>query len=206
MNSTYKESAKHSLWSILLTIGLLIALSCKVLWAATPGNLATTSNGTVDITVISNELALIFGLNDVDFGTWSGTGDLSADEDICVAVSSTLPTFLGQPRFYRLIATGDGSPGNPNSFTLSNGATDINYRVFLTDADSQIEMLPGNINSGNHFIGTPAYNANIAAFFGGAPNPCITPNATISILIEESELASGAGRHTGTLTLELSAE
>ena len=206
MNITYKKTGKNQLWSILLTISLCIFASTQAIWAATAGNLGLTSTGSLDISVINNEFALIFGLNDVDFGTWSGTGDMSADEDICVAVSSTLPTFLGQPRFYRLIATGDGSPGNPNSFTLSNGATAINYRVFLTDAVGQIEMLPGNINSGNQFIGTPAYNANINAFFSGAANPCITPNATISILIEESELAAGAGRHTGTLTLELAAE
>ncbi len=191
---------------MLLAVVLCLFASGQVIWAATAGNLGTTSSGSLDITVINNEFALIFGLNDIDLGTWSGTGDMNADEDICVAVSSTLPTFLGQPRFYRLIATGDGSAANPNSFTLSNGVADISYRVFLTDANGQVEMLPGDITSGNQFIGTPAYNANINAFFSGAANPCITPNATISILIEESELATGAGRHTGTLTLELAAE
>lgn len=175
-------------------------------WAATSGSRDTTSTGSLDITVINNEFALIFGLNDVDLGTWSGAGDLSADEDICVAVTSTIATFLGQPRSYRLRATGDGSAANPNAFTLSNGVEDIDYRVFLTDTNGQIEMLPGNINSARQFIGNAGYNANINAFFGGAANPCINPNATISILVEEAELSSGSGTHTGTLTLELSAE
>ena len=206
MNILYRTTLKKSLSPILLAVGLLLLISSQVILAATPGNLADTSTGSLDITVINNEFALIFGLNDVDLGTWSGIGDMSADEEICVAVSSTLPTFLGQPRLYRLIATGDGSPSNPNGFTLSNGVADINYRVFLTDNNGQIEMLPGNITSGNEFIGTRAYNANINAFFRGSANPCITPNATITILIEESELAAGGGRHTGTLTLELAAE
>lgn len=175
-------------------------------WAATAGNRATTSTGTLNITVINNEFALIFGLNDIDLGTWSGSGDMSANEQICVAVTSTIPTFLGQPRSYRLRATGDGSVANPNDFTLSNGVDSIQYRVFLTDANGQIEMLPGNINSARQFIGNAGYNANIAAFFGGAANPCINPNATISILVEEAELASGSGSHSGVLTLELSAE
>ena len=174
--------------------------------AATQGNLDVTSTGSLDITVVVNEFALIFGLDDVDLGAWSGTGDLSADEELCVAVTSTIPTFLGQPRSYRLRATGDGSIANPNDFTLSNGVEDISYRVFLTDANGQIEMQPGQITSGNQFIGNAAYNANIAAFFGGAANPCINPNATITILVEEAELSSGAGRHSGTLTLELAAE
>lgn len=184
----------------------VFAFTISNAWAATSGSRDTTSTGSLDITVINNEFALIFGLDDVDLGTWSGTGDLSADEDICIAVTSTIPTFLGQPRSYRLRATGDGSAGNPNDFTLSNGAEDINYRVFLTDTNGQIEMLPGNINSARQFIGNAGYNANINAFFGGAANPCINPNATISILVEEAELASGGGTHTGTLTLELSAE
>lgn len=175
-------------------------------WAATPGVLNTSSIGTVDITVVNNEFALIFGLNDIDLGTWSGSGDMSADEEICVAVTSTIPTFLGQPRSYRLRATGDGSAANPNDFTMSNGVSDIYYRVFLTDANGQIEMLPGNINSGRQFIGTAGYNANINAYFSGAANPCINPNATISVLVEEAELSSGSGSHSGTLTLELSAE
>jgi len=183
----------------------LSILSNNVL-AATAGNRDITSAGSLDITVVNNEFALIFGLDDVDLGTWSGVGDMSSDEDICVAVSSTTPTFLGQPRSYRLRATGDGSAGNPNDFTLTNGVEEIHYRVFLTDINGQIEMLPGNINSGRQFIGNAGYNANIVAFFGGSANPCGNPNATISILVEEAELASGGGTHTGTLTLELSAE
>ncbi len=193
---------KHSLACVCL---FFIVINNLVL-AATPGTLGASSSGTLDITLVNNEFALIFGLNDIDLGTWSGAGDMSADEQICVAVTSTIPTFLGQPRSYRLRATGDGSLANPNDFTLSNGIDSINYRVFLTDTNGQIEMLPGNINSGRQFIGNFGYNANIAAYFTGAPNPCINPNATISILVEESELAAGSGSHSGTLTLELSAE
>ena len=202
-----KESQYHYLCKpIVLWVCIAAFIINSPLWAATAGDRATTSTGSLDITVVNNEFALIFGLDDVDLGTWAGTGDMSADEQICVAVPSTIPTFLGQPRSYRLRATGDGSLANPNDFTLSNGVSDINYRVFLTDANGQIEMLPGNINSARQFIGTPGYNANIAAFFGGAANPCINPNATITILVEEAELASGSGSHSGTLTLELSAE
>ena len=189
-----------------LQCGVLSLFVATNTFAATQGTEGATSTGSVDITAVNGEFALIFGLDDVDLGSWSGTGDLSADEQICVAVSSTIATFLGQPRSYRLRATGDGTAANPNAFTLSNGVEQINYRVMLTDNNRQIEMLPGDIISGNQFIGNAAYNANIAAFFGGAANPCITPNATITILVEEAELAAGSGTHTGTLTLELAAE
>ncbi len=202
----YKKGIANKYLKSAKLIFCVYAILCSSLFAATPGVLNTTSTGSLDITVINNEFALIFGLNDIDLGTWNGTGDMSGNTGICVAVTSTIPTFLGQPRSYRLRATGDGSIANPNDFTLSNGVEDINYRVFLTDTNGQIEMLPGNINSARQFIGNAGYNANIAAFFGGAANPCINPNATISILVEEAELASGGGTHTGTLTLELSAE
>lgn len=186
---------------------LFLLLLIQNAFSATDGDRDNTSTGTLDISVIVNEFALIFGLDDVDLGTWSGTGDLSADEQLCVAVTSTIPTFLGQPRSYRLRATGEGSIVNPNAFTLFNGAGEsIDYRVFLTDINGQIEMSPGQITSGNQFIGNAAYNANIAAFFGGAANPCINPNITITVLVEEAELAAGSGSHTGTLTLELAAE
>lgn len=202
----FKRNYTNQYWLVFfISIVIYSAFSASV-WAATQGNIGSSSTGTVSLTVVNREFALIFGMTDVDLGTWNGSGDLSGSDDICVAVSSTIPTFLGQPRFYRLRATGDGDLGSADAFTLSNGVDQIYYRVFLTDEDSQIEMLPGNINSGNHFIGTPQYNANIAAFFGGAANPCITPNATITILVEEAELTTGAGIHTGTLTLELSAE
>ena len=160
-----KENLSLSLCKpVLLWVCVVAFITSSPTWAATAGDRATTSTGSLDITVVNNEFALIFGLDDVDLGTWAGTGDMSADEQICVAVTSTIPTFLGQPRSYRLRATGDGSLANPNDFTLSNGVSDINYRVFLTDANGQIEMLPGNINSARQFIGTPGYNANIAAF------------------------------------------
>ena len=201
----YQIITSHS-WLVLFIAAFICLVHSTSLWAATQGNVGASSSGSVDITVVNREFALIFGMTDVDLGTWNGSGDLSGNDDICVAVSSTLPTFLGQPRFYRLRATGDGDPGSANAFTLSNGVDLIYYRVFLTDADNQIEMLPGNINSGNHFIGTPGYNANIIAFFTGAANPCINPNATITILVEEAQLNTGSGIHTGTLTLELSAE
>lgn len=173
--------------------------------AATQGSRGTSSSGSIDIALNNNVFSLIFGLDDIDLGTWSGAGDLSGDEDICVAFNGTGPRFLGQTDNYLLRATGDGTAGNPSAFTLSNGVEDINYRVILTDLNNQIELTAGNITTAQILL-NPGYNANIAALAGGFATACVNPNATITVLIEEAELASGAGTHTGTLTLELAPE
>lgn len=195
-----KQSIKNALLS-----GVLFMLLVTASFAATQGLRGTSSTGTIDIALNNNVFSLIFGLDDIDLGTWSGAGDLSADEDICVAFNGTGPRFLGQTDNYLLRATGDGTAGNPGAFTLSNGVEEINYRVILTDLNSQIELTAGNITTAQILLNA-GYNANIAALAGGFATACVNPNATITVLVEEAELASGSGTHTGTLTLELAPE
>lgn len=162
--------------------------------AATQGNTGTNSTGTVDIAVIVNQLALIRGLTDINLGLWSGSGDLSGTDDICVAISGAS---FATPRGYHMRASGDGSPGFPADFTLSNGISDINYRVFLNHLGGRVELLAGQTAYSNQFQADFAYVLNF--IFNG----CFFPNATIEVLVEESELATGFGTHSGTLTLEL---
>ncbi len=162
--------------------------------AATQGNVGTNSSGTVDVAVIVNQLALIRGLTDINLGLWSGSGDLTGTDDICVAISGAS---FATPRGYHLRASGDGSPGFPADFTLSNGVSDINYRVYLTHLGGQIELLAGQTAYSNQFQADFAYVLNF--IFNG----CFFPNATIEVQVEESELATGLGTHSGTLTLEL---
>ena len=162
--------------------------------AATQGTRGPTSSGTVGILVVNNDLAWIKGLNDISLGTWSGTGDMSGNDDICVATNYTLFQFNN----YRIRASGDGDTSDPNAFTLSNGVNDIYYRVFFTDANAQVELLPGQLTSGLQYFANFAYLINI--FSGPA---CPNPNANVEVRVEEAQLATGSGTHTGTLVLEL---
>lgn len=162
--------------------------------AATQGSAGTNSSGTVDIAVIVNQLALIRGLTDINLGLWPGSGDLTGTDDICVAISGAS---FATPRGYHMRASGDGSPGLPADFTLSNGVSDINYRVFLNHLGGRVELLAGQTAYSNQFQADFAYVLNF--IFNG----CFFPNATIEVLVEESELATGLGTHSGTLTLEL---
>lgn len=163
-------------------------------FAAVQGTEGNTSTGSLDITVIVGEQALINGLNDIDLGVWSGVGDLSGSDDLCVAVTGAS---FNQPKNYHLRASGDGDAFNPSAFTLSNGVSDIHYRVYLDDLNGQVELLPGQIAYSNQFLANFGYILNLIN--GG----CFFPNASITVTAEESELTSGSGTHSGVLTLEL---
>ena len=162
--------------------------------AAVQGTEGFTSTGSMDIVVVVGELALINGLNDINLGAWPGTGDLSGTDNMCVAVTGAA---FNQPKNYHLRASGNGDASNPGAFTLSNGVKDIYYRVYLDDLNGQVELLPGQISYSNQFLANTGYILNL--IFGG----CFFPNALVTVVAEEAELASGSGTHTGVLTLEL---
>ena len=131
-------------------------------------------------------------------GTWSGSGDMSGNDDLCVATNF----FFFQNNGYHIRAIGDGDAFDPSAFTLSNGVQDIYYRVFFTDLNGQIELLPGQLASGLEYFADFGYLANL---FSG-PTGCPNPNANVEVRIEAAELVTGVGTHTGTLILELAPE
>ncbi len=173
---------------------ILFFLLADISLAATQGTRGPTSTSTVGIVVVNNDLAWIKGLNDIALGTWSGTGDMSGNDDICVATNFTFFQFNN----YRIRASGNGDTSDPSAFTLSNGVQDIYYRVFFTDANAQVELLPGQLTSGLQYFADFGYLINV---FGGPG--CPNPNANVEVRVEEAQLATGSGTHTGTLTLEL---
>ena len=180
--------------SRLFNLAILYILSTINAQAAVQGTEGFTSTGSIDIAIVVGQLALINGLNDINLGTWSGTGDLSGSDDICVAVTGA--TF-NQPKNYHLRASGNGDAANPGAFTLSNGVNDIYYRVYLDDLNGQVELLPGQISYSNQFLANTGYILNL--IFGG----CFFTNALVTVTVEEAQLSSGSGTHTGVLTLEL---
>ena len=163
--------------------------------AATQGAPGTTSTGTVGIQVVNNDLAWIKGLDDINLGSWSGTGDMSGNDDVCVATNF----FFFALNNYAIRASGDGDASDPSAFTLSNGVDDIYYRVFWTDTNTQVELLPGQLMTGRQYFANFGYLANLFAGPAGCPNP----NANVEVRIEEAQLASGSGTHSGILVLEL---
>ncbi len=182
---------------------LMIVSAPSEVDAATQGQLGFgTSTGSVDVDLIIGFQARINGFQDFALGDWSGTGPMTANDDICVGLN-----FL--PATYRIRASGDGEPGDPSAFTLSNGATQINYNVFFNDAVGTAGRVP--LTAGSTLTGQVAptpftnvfANPSVFNFFFGGVFGCAGPNANISIEVPEAELTGGFGTYNGTLTVTL---
>lgn len=180
------------LGSACLLACLLIAAQPTALAATqgAPGN--TSSTGSVDVDLVIGFRTRISGLEDFNLGTWSGAGSLTANDNICVGGN-----YFGGG--YRIRASGDGEPGDPAAFTLSNGASRIKYNTFFNDVPNagpdRVPMVGGVTLTGQTGTSFP----RIFNFFFG----CVANNANISIEVPESELLGGTGSYSGTLTLLL---
>ncbi len=104
----------------------------------------------------------IVGLNDLQFGTWSASGDMRAEDDFCIAAIGTKPVPeptvdnpIARREFVRegLFALKDAPnvfrlevrPSGVGQFALQNGAFQLNYRLwFRQGSGTSIELTPNN--------------------------------------------------------------
>jgi len=190
------RSNPGSIASQLLCMLVATTLLCQPLSAATQGNVGTTSSGSADITLTANLTGRFTGFTDFLLGTWSGIGDLAANQNVCIGRTGT---GFGGGSTYRVRADGNGDPFDVNAFSLSNGVDLIYYDVYFNDQTNLAgrqqltggQTLVGQTGSGFSFI--------INWLFG-----CVIRNANLSIVVPEANLAgSPGGNYTGTLTLVL---
>lgn len=183
---------------LILAVFCVLLLAAPTSHAAVQGNSGTISSGNVDISLVTGLNVRISGLSDMPLGTWSGAGDATSNDNLCIGRTGV--GFFGSGP-YRILASGDGEPGNPSAFTLSNGARQLSYNAFFNDAAGiagRQPLTPGvalTSQSGFGFWQVLNY------LFG-----CSVFNANISIAVPESELRGAAGVYTGTLTLILTPE
>jgi hypothetical protein len=131
----------------------------------------------------------INNVDDLALGTWSGVGDLSASDNVCIHSKHTNQT-------YGITLTGDGAGG---AFTLSSGApTTLPYRVFWNDDISltgRVEVFAG-VKLGNQTGGSRFRNCRFV--------PTGT-NANFSVEVSATDLEGvQSGSYSGVLTLFLS--
>ncbi|MEM9620092.1 MAG: hypothetical protein AAF993_00490 [Pseudomonadota bacterium] len=164
-------------------------------WSAQQGSTGTSSSGDITINYIQGLNTRITGFRDMPLGTWSGTGPLTANDNLCIGRSGV--GFFGSGA-YRILAQGDGEPGDPSAFTLSNGATRISYNAYFNDQTGTANRQ--QLTAGQQLTGQSGFGfwMVLNLIFG-----CSVNNANISIEVPASELASGIGTYTGTLTLTL---
>lgn len=150
---------------------------------ATDGSLGTTSTGTSDLRVTIADLVRITNVGNLDFGSYSGSGALDANDNVCIYRNIPAAT-------YRVTAS-----ANEGSFVVKSGADSIAYSVFWNHAtgttgetavsySSPTATQTGANNTSEDCGGGASLNANFHVHFDASPLQ-----------------AAPAGIYTGTLVL-----
>jgi len=180
------KNTKSSVIPAVLSAAILAGAPISAAYAATQGTIGATSDGAVSISVSLGSLARITDLDDITFGTWSGTGSLATSDDVCVWVSGG---------GYAVTAEGNGTG---NAFELTNGSETIAYTVKWDDVAGSTTGT--GLTSGGS-LGSQTSSATSTDCSGGSMT------ATVAVEIAEAELgAAGSGAYNGVLTLVIAPE
>ena len=98
--------------ALLIAASFLLSGFFMPAWAAQQGTSGTTSTGDIDVTMVVGLNVRLSGLADMPLGVWGGSGDLTADDNLCVGRTGV---GFGAGN-YRIYASGDGESGNPAAF------------------------------------------------------------------------------------------
>ena len=134
-------------------------------------------------THLSSRVALadvqISALNDLSFGTWSGTGDMEQTDAVCVYNTVNAN--------YKITGTAPGG-----IFRMANGGNNLNYEVRFQGSSGGFVQLTHGTSSSFTAANTSSWNCS-----GGT-------NATLKVTVTDGALSAAAtGNYTGTLYLLL---
>jgi hypothetical protein len=147
--------------------------------------LLSTSLFVISSSAFSN--VKISNLDDINFGLYSGFGNLRHNENICI---NTIPMSN-----YRVTIWGSGASG---AFVVSNGLKTIPFEV-------KYRNRTGNGNSGTNMSpGIPLTNQNRSSSELNCPSGL---NANINVGFARKDLqAASSGRYSGRLTITIAPE
>jgi len=145
----------------------------------TDGTIGTTSEGTADVSLTIPAFAQVTGMTDLAFGSWSGTGDQTATDTVCVYDNSD--------GAYDVTFTGSAG------FVMASTATvadTVAYSVVYNDGTSDLTMVSGTAQG--------AVGANTTA-----TDCSSTDTGTITLTIAEATLAASTAHndYTDVLTM-----
>jgi hypothetical protein len=173
--------------SIILTF--LNSIFLSNLFAATQGSTGSESEGSIDVNIALSPIVKVSGLDDINFPLWSGRGDLSEYDQICI---------YSNTGNYQVTLTGSGSGG---AFTVSDGSNIMPYNAYFNDrriANGIVQVSSGVPLTGQ----TGADHESIDC--SRSPN---NENARVRIDFLESTLAtSEVSYYSGTLIIAVSPE
>jgi hypothetical protein len=164
-----------------LAVALVGAATAGVAQAATDGTLGATSQGTLNITLTIDPLVQISDLDDIDLGTFTGTGPMTGSDNVCVYSNNGA---------FDITATGSGTA---SAFTLAGtGTNSIAYSVAWANTS-------GATSGTALTTGVPLDNQ--AATFSGADCGGGT-NTTVLVTVGTGALNTAAtDTYAGVLTL-----
>jgi len=164
---------------------LAFCSSTAPLQAATDGSLGASSTGDTDISLTVPDLVKIGGISDLAFGSYTGTGNISQDDDVCVWTNVTTADY---------VVTASGS-GTASAFTLTDGSETIAYQVFWNDVagtSGSVELSTGVASATQTGANTTALDCS-----GGV-------NANFQVTMSQSVLLAVApNSYAGVLTLTI---
>ena len=123
----------------------------------------------------------ITGFSDIALGSWTGSGDLSSEDGLCVYNSATAN--------YRIRASGSGAG---NAFSLSGVGDDVDYEVrFREDPGSYVSL---TAHTFQNYTGANQVSPSCSG----------VDNARLEVRVTAAELSTvPSGNYSGTLTVLL---
>lgn len=179
-------SNRHYFFILTLVFTTFIQ-SINAAYAASDGALDTTSTGDTSISIGVSNLVRISGIDDLSFGTYSGSGNFSKDQDVCIWTNQNGGN-------YKVKARGDGTS---YAFTVSSGPGSIlPYAVKWNGATG---------TSGN----TALTADTLSGAFSGASTTSSTcaggETANYQVIFSSTDLLDvRPGTYTGVLTFIIS--
>jgi hypothetical protein len=171
----------------LLLLAITFVSKSLVVFAATDGTLNATSTGDLSMDLSIPNLTKLTDVADLNFGTYSGSGNAVLDDDVCVYTNNT----SGQ---YKVTARGSGTSF---AYTITNGSQTIPYTVRW----NTIAGTAGNVNLPSNSQTTTLSGANTTSQSCGG-----VKNANFEVTMTRSAvLGVPAGTYSGILTLIIDA-
>lgn len=168
----------------------LVYLVPQLSLAATQGNLAAISNGSVAISVKKDTRVKVSGLNDLIQEAWEdGNGDVVLTNDVCIYSTRAMGG-------YKIAPTGSGAS---NAFTLSNGTSTLPYELKWHDGGE------GNLGTPTTSLAANTVSSNFQHASTASPNCSAGKTARMEVRIGATNMSAASdGIYTGILTLIVS--
>lgn len=166
-------------------IASLLAVSANGLAATADGSFGATSTGTTDVTLTIDERFQISKMAAFSFGSWSGTGDLDANSDICI--------YHNGDGSYKVTVTDDSTLSAGFAVENAADANEITMAISFND----VVGTTGNIAVVDNVATASQSNANTTSTTCGGGS-----SANLQVVLAQASLAAApAGAYDSQITV-----